>query len=50
MHARKETASVKFMNSLIGIDVAPDDMAKLCNRIQLGPARILLPGQGTTTG
>jgi phenylalanyl-tRNA synthetase beta chain len=43
MHSRKEVASVKFVNSLIGMDVAPDDMANLCNRIQLGPARILPP-------
>ena len=41
MYARKETASVKFVNSLIGIDVDPEPMATLCNKIQLGPARIL---------
>ena len=43
MYTRKETASVKFVNSLIGIDVDPEPMATLCNKIQLGPARIL-PG------
>mmetsp|Transcript_26214 Transcript_26214/g.55241 ORF Transcript_26214/g.55241 Transcript_26214/m.55241 type:complete len:646 (+) Transcript_26214:147-2084(+) len=41
MYTRKETASVKFVNSLIGIDVDPEPMAQLCNKIQLGPARIL---------
>eukprot|EP00578_Thalassiosira_sp_NH16_P011354 CAMPEP_0181112996 /NCGR_PEP_ID=MMETSP1071-20121207/20108_1 /TAXON_ID=35127 /ORGANISM="Thalassiosira sp., Strain NH16" /LENGTH=649 /DNA_ID=CAMNT_0023196997 /DNA_START=55 /DNA_END=2004 /DNA_ORIENTATION=- len=41
MYARKETASVKFVNSLIGIDVDPESMATLCNKIQLGPARVL---------
>eukprot|EP00584_Thalassiosira_punctigera_P004210 CAMPEP_0172529654 /NCGR_PEP_ID=MMETSP1067-20121228/3682_1 /TAXON_ID=265564 ORGANISM="Thalassiosira punctigera, Strain Tpunct2005C2" /NCGR_SAMPLE_ID=MMETSP1067 /ASSEMBLY_ACC=CAM_ASM_000444 /LENGTH=649 /DNA_ID=CAMNT_0013313749 /DNA_START=114 /DNA_END=2063 /DNA_ORIENTATION=+ len=41
MYCRKETASVKFVNSLIGIDVDPEPMAQLCNKIQLGPARIL---------
>jgi phenylalanyl-tRNA synthetase beta chain len=49
MEARKETASVKFVNSLIGINVEPEDMAHLCNRIQLGPARIL-PSSGTGGG
>lgn len=41
MYTRKETVSVKFVNSLIGIDVDPEPMAQLCNKIQLGPARIL---------
>ena len=41
MYTRKETASVDFVNSLIGIKVDPTDMATLCNKIQLGPARIL---------
>merc|ERR1719296_468245 len=41
MYARKETASVKLVNSLIGIDVDPEPMATLCNKIQLGPARVL---------
>ncbi|KAL7464506.1 hypothetical protein ACHAXS_004843 [Conticribra weissflogii] len=41
MYTRKETASVKFVNSLIGIDVDPEPMAQLCNKIQLGPARIV---------
>mmetsp|Transcript_14433 Transcript_14433/g.31286 ORF Transcript_14433/g.31286 Transcript_14433/m.31286 type:complete len:647 (-) Transcript_14433:90-2030(-) len=43
MYTRKETASVKLVNSLIGIDVDPEPMAMLCNKIQLGPARII-PG------
>jgi phenylalanyl-tRNA synthetase beta chain len=46
MEARRETASVNFVNSLIGINVGPDRMADLCNRIQLGPARILPPPVG----
>lgn len=41
MYTRKETTSVKFVNSLIGIDVDPEPMAELCNKIQLGPARLL---------
>ncbi|KAL9191511.1 hypothetical protein ACHAXT_001217 [Thalassiosira profunda] len=41
MYTRKETASVKLVNSLIGIDVDPEPMATLCNKIQLGPAQIL---------
>ena len=41
MYTRKETATVKFVNSLIGIDVDPLPMAELCNKIQLGPARLL---------
>lgn len=43
MYTRKETASVKLVNSLIGINVDPEPMAILCNKIQLGPARII-PG------
>jgi len=41
MYTRKETASVKMINSLIGIDVDPEPMATLCNKIQLGPARVI---------
>lgn len=41
MYTRKETTSVKFVNSLIGINVDPESMAQLCNKIQLGPARLL---------
>mmetsp|Transcript_27536 Transcript_27536/g.57468 ORF Transcript_27536/g.57468 Transcript_27536/m.57468 type:complete len:646 (+) Transcript_27536:64-2001(+) len=41
MYARKETASVKMVNSIIGINVDPEPMATLCNKIQLGPARVL---------
>ncbi|KAL7530611.1 hypothetical protein ACHAWF_003452 [Thalassiosira exigua] len=46
MYTRKEVASVKFVNSLIGIDVDPQRMADLCNRIMLGPAQILPPKEG----
>ena len=45
MYTRKETASVQLVNSLIGINVKPEDMAVLCNKIQLGPARII-DGEG----
>jgi phenylalanyl-tRNA synthetase beta chain len=43
MESRKMTASVKFVNSLIGINLESYDMATLCDRVQLGPARVLLP-------
>lgn len=42
MYTRKEVASVDFVNSLIGINVDPSSMAELCNKIQLGPARLLM--------
>ncbi|EJK60932.1 hypothetical protein THAOC_18650 [Thalassiosira oceanica] len=45
MYTRKETAKVDFVNSLIGISVESSKMADLCNRIQLGPARIIPDGQ-----
>ena len=41
MYTRKETATVPFVNSLIGIQLDPLPMAELCNKIQLGPARLL---------
>ena len=43
MYTRKETTPVSFVNSLIGIDVDPEPMARLCQRLQLGPARLLPP-------
>ena len=46
MYKRKETASVRMINSLIGIDITADRMAELCNKIQLGPARVLPAGEG----
>jgi phenylalanyl-tRNA synthetase beta chain len=41
MYTRKETASVKMVNSIIGIDVDPEPMATLCNKIGLCPAKII---------
>ena len=41
MYTRKETASVNMVNSIIGIDVDPEPMATLCNKIGLCPAKIL---------
>ena len=38
---RKETARVDFVNSMIGIDIAAENMVKLCDKLQLGPARLL---------
>lgn len=38
---RCERASVDFCNSLIGIQLAPEDMRTLCNKVQLGPAELL---------
>jgi len=43
MYTRKETTTVKFVNSLIGINCDPSRMATLCNKIQLGPARLIQP-------
>ena len=41
MFTRKETATVKFCNSLIGIDISATDMKALCDKVQLGPAQLL---------
>jgi phenylalanyl-tRNA synthetase beta chain len=38
---RQETARVDFCNSLIGISISPEEMRSLCDRVQLGPARLL---------
>mmetsp|Transcript_7565 Transcript_7565/g.9437 ORF Transcript_7565/g.9437 Transcript_7565/m.9437 type:complete len:654 (+) Transcript_7565:16-1977(+) len=40
MSTRSESASVEFINSLIGISATPQDMVQLCNKIQLGPASL----------
>jgi len=48
MYRRKETAPVKFVNSLIGINVESSKMATLCNKVQLGPARIIQGEDGDT--
>lgn len=41
MSTRTECADVKFINSLIGINVTPTKMVELCTKIQLGPASLL---------
>lgn len=41
---RKETAAVEFVNSLIGIDLSAEEMVKLCEKVQLGPACLLSDG------
>jgi phenylalanyl-tRNA synthetase beta chain len=41
MHTRKETATVDFCNSLIGINLTPEAMKDLCYKVQLGPAELL---------
>mmetsp|Transcript_18226 Transcript_18226/g.28402 ORF Transcript_18226/g.28402 Transcript_18226/m.28402 type:complete len:632 (-) Transcript_18226:326-2221(-) len=41
---RKETAAIDFVNSLIGIDLPAEEMVKLCEKVQLGPASLLSEG------
>jgi phenylalanyl-tRNA synthetase beta chain len=41
LYTRKERATVEFCNSLIGINLSPEDMRSLCNKVQLGPAELL---------
>jgi phenylalanyl-tRNA synthetase beta chain len=41
MSTRRETATVAFCNSLIGINVSAEEMKVLCNKVQLGPAELL---------
>mmetsp|Transcript_2361 Transcript_2361/g.2834 ORF Transcript_2361/g.2834 Transcript_2361/m.2834 type:complete len:646 (+) Transcript_2361:151-2088(+) len=41
MYTRNESASVSFVNSLIGINITAQKMVELCNKIQLGPATLL---------
>lgn len=43
MYTRKEVSNVDFVNSLIGIQVPAETMVNLCNKIQLGPARLITP-------
>mmetsp|Transcript_32851 Transcript_32851/g.49565 ORF Transcript_32851/g.49565 Transcript_32851/m.49565 type:complete len:637 (+) Transcript_32851:55-1965(+) len=40
MSTRRERASVDFCNSLIGINISPEEMKTLCNKVQLGPAEL----------
>jgi phenylalanyl-tRNA synthetase beta chain len=41
LSSRQETAKVDFCNSLIGIQITPQEMQALCNKVQLGPAQLL---------
>ena len=41
LYTRKEQAKVDFCNSLIGIQISAEEMKNLCNKIQLGPAKLL---------
>ena len=41
MYTRKEEAQVDFVNSLIGINISAEEMVTLCNKIQLGPAKLI---------
>lgn len=41
MATRTETATVDLVNSLIGIDLSPQEMKDLCYKVQLGPAKLL---------
>ena len=41
MSTRKERAPIDFCNSLIGISLDASEMVTLCNKIQLGPARLV---------
>ena len=38
---RREQAKIDFCNSLIGVNLSPAEMQILCNKVQLGPARLL---------
>eukprot|EP00934_Nitzschia_sp_Nitz4_P003455 Nitzschia sp. Nitz4//scaffold45_size130396//61873//63798//NITZ4_003450-RA/size130396-processed-gene-0.187-mRNA-1//1//CDS//3329552401//3445//frame0 len=38
---RREKATVAFCNSMIGINITPQEMQTLCNKVQLGPAALL---------
>eukprot|EP00977_Amphora_coffeiformis_P018530 scaffold6562_cov163-Amphora_coffeaeformis.AAC.17 len=41
LSTRREKASVDFCNSLIGIQITPQEMKALCDKVQLGPAALL---------
>ena len=43
MYTRKERTSIDFVNSLIGIQITPEQMVQLCNKVQLGPASLVGP-------
>ena len=41
LFTRTETARVDFVNSMIGINLPANDMVSLCEKVQLGPAKLL---------
>lgn len=41
LYKRQEQAKVDFCNSLIGIQISAEEMKTLCNKVQLGPAKLL---------
>ena len=41
LSVRKEQAKIDFCNSLIGINLSPIEIQSLCNKVQLGPAKLL---------
>lgn len=41
LFVRREQAKVDFCNSMIGINITPEEMVTLCNKVQLGPATLL---------
>lgn len=41
LYTRQEQASVDLCNSLIGIQLSPQEMQQLCEKVQLGPAKLL---------
>jgi phenylalanyl-tRNA synthetase beta chain len=41
LYTRQEQAKVDFCNSLVGIQITPEEMKILCNKVQLGPAKLL---------
>lgn len=41
LSTRREKAKVDFCNSLIGIEITAEEMKTLCNKVQLGPAKLL---------
>jgi phenylalanyl-tRNA synthetase beta chain len=49
LSSRRVRANVKMCNSLIGIELEPEKMKNLCDKVQLGPAELLLDETGAVT-
>ena len=41
LSVRREQAKIEFCNSLIGVNLSATEIQTLCNKVQLGPARLL---------